>query len=145
MPVFEREARIGGIVSIDGVFDRLHILYPGLDLSLRHDEVMRRNLRAGSTRAVRIKSPARECERQDSVGGHQGLSILGKVTGLSLARAATSWNPTVYVNVRCALQDWPPEGETVIMLRLQHAEMLDLKLYDTILISLSDKYAKTLE
>lgn len=37
----------------------------------------------------------------------------------------------------------PPEGETVLMLRLQYAEMLDLKLYDTILISLSDKYAKT--
>lgn len=72
MPVFEREAAIGGIVSIDGIFDRLHMLYPGLDLSLRHDEVMQLNLRAGSTLAARIKAPAWEYEQQRDSSSNDG-------------------------------------------------------------------------
>lgn len=147
VPALEREARIGRIVSIDGTLDRLCILYPRLALTLRHDETMRLNFKAGSVVAMTIKSPAWECEGHNYSGGYDknpALNIRGRVTGFSVARAPTSWNPTVYVNVHCALETLWPEGETNLVLRLQHAKALNLKLRDTFLISLSDKYARTL-
>lgn len=144
VPVFEREATTGGIVSIDGIFDRLHMLYPGPDLSLRHDEVMQLNLRADSTLAARIKAPAWEYERQrdSSNDGYKVLNIRRRPQ-VYLGQGRDELEPHGLYQRPVRAGSMPPEGETVLMLRLQYAEMLDLKLYYTILVSLSDKYAET--
>jgi hypothetical protein len=138
MPVFETKARIGNIVSIDGISDMVYIIYPRFRFSLRRDEVIRLNLRAGNLRVMRIKNPASTYEGYDNVGQHPALNIRGRVTGFSAAKAGTSLNPTVYVNIYCTLEAVPEENETTLMLRLQHLQLLNLKQYDTFLISLSN-------
>ncbi len=75
MPVFETEARIGNIVSIDGISDMVYIIYPRFRFSLRRDEVIRLNLRAGNLRVMRIKNPASTYEEYDNVGQYPALNI----------------------------------------------------------------------